>query len=335
MAYDGKLMRQALSRFEEDKERRAAAFEARKERLFRQIPRLEEIDRELRGTMSGIIASALSRGTDPMPAIRVIRDKNLDLQRERREILQAYGYSADELEEKPLCILCGDSGYRGGEVCRCLQEYYSREQIGELSQLLNMGAETFETFDFDWYSTERNGYSRTPREMAERNFDICRDYANQFSLRSGNLLLFGAPGLGKTFLSACIARVVSENGHSVVYDTAGHIFTQFESARFRREEEGDEEDVRRYLHCDLLIMDDLGTEMLTSFVQSTLYQIINGRLISGKKTIINTNLKPEQIGQRYGAQILSRIEGEFEMLLFTGEDIRRQKKNADKKRGRR
>ena len=326
MAYDGKLMRQALDRFEEDKERRTAAFAARKERLFRQIPRLEEIDGELRGTMSRIIASALSRGADPMPAIRVIRDKNLDLQRERRELLLACGCGEDELEEKPLCVLCDDTGYRGGEVCRCLQEYYAREQIAQLSQLLNMGAETFETFDFNWYSTEKNGYSRTPREMAERNFDICRDYANQFSPRSGNLLLFGAPGLGKTFLSASIARVVSENGHSVVYDTAGHIFAQFESARFHREEEQSEEDVRRYMNCDLLIVDDLGTEMLTSFVQSTLYQLINSRLISGKKTIINTNLKPEQLGQRYGAQTLSRIEGEYEMLLFTGEDIRRQKR---------
>lgn len=326
MAYDGKIMGRALNRFDEDKQRRAEAFRQRRERLYRQLPRLEEIDRELRGTMSTIIASALSRGVDPMPAIRVIRDKNLNLQRERRQLLRAHGYAEDELEEKPLCILCGDSGYRGGEVCRCLQEYYAREQIAELSQLLNMGAETFETFDFNWYSTEKNGYSRTPREMAERNFDICRDYANQFSPRSGNLLLFGAPGLGKTFLSACIARVVSENGHSVVYDTAGHIFSQFETARFHREDEESAQDAKRYMNCDLLIMDDLGTEMLTTFVQSTLYQIINSRLLSGKKTIVNTNLKPEQIGQRYGAQVLSRLEGEYELLLFTGEDIRRQKR---------
>ena len=327
MSYDGKIMRRALARFDEDKQRRAQQMEERRQRLYTQIPRLAEIEKELRGTMSHIIASALSRGTDPMPAIRVIRDSNLELQQERREILQAYGYAQDYLDEEPHCPLCRDSGYRGSAVCECLQEYYAREQIGELSQLLNMGGETFETFDFNWYSADRGGYRRSPREAAERNFDICQDYAHQFSPRSGNLLLFGAPGLGKTFLSACIARVVSENGHSVVYDTAGHIFGQFESAKFRRDYEEDSgADVDRYLNCDLLIMDDLGTEMLTTFVQSTVYQIINTRLAKGKKTIINTNLTPDEMGSRYGAAVQSRIEGEYELLPFTGEDIRKLKR---------
>ena len=327
MSYDGKIMRRALARFDEDKQRRAQSMEERRRLLYARIPRLAEIETELRGTMSHIIASALSRGTDPMPAIRVIRDSNLELQRERREILLAYGYDADYLDEEPLCPLCRDSGYRGSAVCSCLQEYYAREQIAELSQLLNMGGETFESFNFSWYAAERGNYRRAPREVAERNFDICQDYAHQFSPRSGNLLLFGAPGLGKTFLSACIARVVSENGHSVVYDTASHIFAQFESAKFHRDYEEDTGlDVTRYLDCDLLIMDDLGTEMLTSFVQSTFYQIINSRLIRGKKTIINTNLTPDEIGTRYGAAVQSRIEGEYELLPFIGEDIRKLKR---------
>ena len=163
--------------------------------------------------------------------------------------------------------------------------------------------------------------------MAERNYDTCRDYAHQFSERSGNLLLFGAPGLGKTFLSTCIARVVSESGHSVVYDTACNIFDQFEAEKFHRDEESAAEDVKRYMECDLLIIDDLGTEMLTSFVQSAFYQLVNGRLMTGKKTIINTNLKLEELGQRYGAQVLSRIEGEYQRLPFIGEDIRKQKRD--------
>ena len=327
MSYDGKIMRRALARFDEDKQRRARQMEERRKLLYTRIPRLGQIEQELRGTMSQIITSALSRGTDPVPAIRVIRDSNLALQRERRELLEAYGYAADYLDEEPNCPMCGDSGYRGSAVCSCLQEYYAREQIAELSQLLNMGGETFETFDFNWYTADRGSYRRSPREVAERNFDICQDYAHQFSPRSGNLLLFGSPGLGKTFLSACIARVVSENGHSVVYDTASHIFNQFEAAKFRRDYEEDSgADVERYLDCDLLIMDDLGTEMLTSFVQSTFYQLVNSRLIRGKKTIINTNLKLEEIGQRYGAPVRSRLEGEYELLPFIGDDIRKLKR---------
>ena len=327
MSYDGKIMRRALERFEEDKQRRIQQMEERREVLFARIPRLEEIDKELRSTMSQIIASALRHGTDPMPAIRVIRDNNLELQQERRDVLTAYGYDPDYLDEEPHCPLCRDSGYRGNVVCSCLQAYYTREQIAELSQLLNMGSETFETFNFDWYSKDRGTRNRSPYEAAERNFDICQDYARQFSPRSGNLLLFGPPGLGKTFLSACIARVVSESGYSVVYDTAGHIFGQFEEAKFRRDEdESSADNVERYLNCDLLIVDDLGTEMTTAFVQSALYQIINSRLIRNKKTIINTNLRLEDLGQRYGAQIRSRLEGEYELLPFIGEDIRRLKK---------
>ena len=327
MSYDGKIMRRAVARLEEDKAFRARQSAERRARIFKEIPRLQEIETELRGTMSRIIAGALEKGTDPLPAIRVIRDRNLDLQRERSELLHGAGLEEDALEDKPNCPLCNDTGYRHGAVCDCLQRYYAREQIAELSQMLHMGTETFDTFSFDWYSDERGDYPRSPRENAEHNFDVCQDYARQFSPRSGNLLLSGAPGLGKTFLSACIARVVSESGYSVVYDTAARIFSRFENAKFRRgEEDESDEDVKRYLLCDLLILDDLGTEMTTSFVLSAFYQLIIQRLAAGHKTVISTNLKLDEIGRRYGLPALSRIEGEYEILPFIGEDIRRLKK---------
>ena len=331
MAYDEKILRRSLARYNEDKQRRAEAFEARRQEIFRQIPRLEEIDRELRGTMSKIIASALRRGTDPKPALQVIRDSNLSLQRERSALLMERGYEPDELEEKPECVLCGDTGFRDGTMCRCLQNYYARAQIQELSRMLDMGTASFETFQFDWYSSQVNpNLGISPRENMEKNFDVCRDYAHQFGRRGDNLLLWGDPGLGKTFLSACIARVVSENGFSVVYDTAAHIFARFEAAKFRRDDEEEaREDAERCMSCDLLIVDDLCTEMVTGFVQSTLYQIVNGRLTAGKQTIISTNLDTEGIGRRYSPQILSRIEGEYEILPFFGEDIRRLKKERE------
>ena len=331
MAYDGKVMRRALRQFEEEKQRRAQAFQQQRTVIYRKVPRLMEIDRQLRGTMAKILSRALQKGKDPRSAMAAIREENLALQRERARLLREAGYPEDALEEKPACALCNDSGYQGSRMCSCLQAYYTRAQIAELSKMLPMGEETFETFSFQWYSPDRGGRGRSPRENAERNFDICRDYANQFGPLSGNLLLFGQPGLGKTFLSACIARVVSESGHSVVYDTAANIFAQYESCKFRRFDDDDaapDEDVNRYQKCDLLIMDDLGTEMLTSFVQSTIYQIINGRLSAGRKTIISTNLTPDQIGQRYGAAVRSRIEGEYELLPFVGEDIRVLKRRS-------
>ena len=326
MAYDGSIMQRALARYDQDKQRRADELEQRRRMAFTRQPRLAEIERELRGTMGRIVTSALQKGTDPLPAIRVLRDENLELQRERAELLTAMGEPIDYLDDKPACPLCGDTGYRKGQVCDCLKKYYAREQLHELSRLLPLGEATFDSFRFDYYDDAVwPDYGTSPRANMERNFDVCRDYAQQFSKGSGNLLLSGGTGLGKTFLSACIARVVSDGGYSVVYDTAGRIFSRFEEAKFRGDAEGDA-DAKRCQRCDLLIVDDLGTEMTTSFVQSALYQLVNGRLMEGKATIISTNLALEELGTRYGGAVLSRLEGEYEILPFFGEDIRRLKR---------
>lgn len=327
MSYDGKLMRLALARYDEDKQRRAEALRARRRAVYAKCPRIEEIERELSHTMGKIIASGLRRGSDPRPAIAALREENLRLQGERAQLLQSLGYPADYLEEKPACPHCGDTGFRGSEVCSCLRDYYARAQDQELSALLDLGTQSFETFDFSYYSPVPDPeLGISPRANMERVYDVCQDYAHEFSPKSGSLLLSGGTGLGKTFLSAAIARVVSGSGHSVVYDTAGHVFSRFEAQKFSREDGEAERDVSRALKCDLLILDDLGTELTTPFVQSAMYQLVNTRLISGKKTVISTNLNPDELGRRYGAAVLSRLQGDYQLLLFFGEDIRRRRK---------
>ena len=329
MAYDGKIMRLALQEFERDKNRRTAEFEERRERIFQRQPRLRQIESELHATMGRIITSALRRGTDPRPAIETLRDENLSLQAEKREILSRMGLPADCLEEKPGCPLCADTGYCGGQVCRCLRQYYAREQKKDLSQMLDLGGQSFDTFELDWYSPQvLPGQSKSARrQMEDTVYETCVDFAHQFGRRPRNLLLFGAPGLGKTHLSAAIAREVSDMGFSVVYDTAAHVFERFETQKFGREDSEAQRDVERILDCDLLILDDLGTEMTTAFVQSALYQIINSRLMEKRSTIINTNLSPDKLAQRYTPQIASRVEGEYQLLAFVGEDIRKLRKN--------
>ena len=325
MSYDGRLLRLAQERYEADRSIREAEQAARREAIYTSRPRLREIDGELRSTMSRIITSALRHGTDPRSAVAVLRDENLSLQAEKRELLQKMGLPEDALEETPACALCGDTGYRNGRVCRCLRGYYAREQQKELSRMLDLGHQSFDTFDTDWYSDQRApGKSKSAREHMERVYDTCVEYAHNFGKRPANLLLFGRPGLGKTHLSAAIAREVSGKGFSVVYDTAGHVFERFEAQKFGRDEA--ERDVERVLNCDLLILDDLGTELTTAFVQSALYQILNSRLLEKRSTIVSTNLMPETIGQRYSPQIASRIEGEYQLLPFVGEDIRTLKK---------
>ena len=329
MAYDGKIMRRALQRFEEDRTQRENRLEERRQNIFRRQPRLRQIDEELRSTMSRIIARALRQGTDPRPAVEQLRDENLGLQEEKRVLLAEMGLPEDALDAKPVCALCGDSGYRGGAVCRCLRNYYAQEQQKELSRMLDLGNQSFDTFELDWYSdTVLPGQRKSARQhMEEVVLNACQEFAMGFGKRFGNLLLFGAPGLGKTHLSAAIAREVSAEGWSVVYDTAAHVFERFENQKFSREEDAEvSSDVERILNCDLLILDDLGTEMTTAFVQSALYQIINTRLMEKKSTIINSNLSPEKIAQRYSPQIASRIEGEYHLLSFVGEDIRKLKK---------
>ena len=242
-------------------------------------------------------------------------------------LLGAIGLPEDALDDRPACPLCGDTGWRGAQMCQCLKKLCTQEQIQELSKLLDLGEQSFDTFRMDYYSTSFwPEWGTSPRENMELVYEVCLNYAQKFGrFYFKNLFLSGAPGLGKTFLSACIARTVSENGHSVVYDTAGNVFAQFEARKFLRDSDDGREardETRRYLGCDLLILDDLGSELTTQFTQSALYELINGRLVGGKRTVISSNLSMEEAAVRYSPQIASRLEGEYHLLHFFGEDIR-------------
>ncbi|MEF2837145.1 MAG: ATP-binding protein, partial [Oscillospiraceae bacterium] len=154
-----------------------------------------------------------------------------------------------------------------------------------------------------------------------QNLRQCRNFAAGFGPGSGNLLFSGSTGLGKTFLSACIARAVADRGCSVVYETANHLFAKLEQAKFNPSEEARRE-AAKFLECDLLIIDDLGTEMPGQFVTAALYSLLNDRLLMAKPMVISTNLTVEEMSRRYSPQIASRLQGGFLGLTFVGEDIR-------------
>ena len=268
MAQDAKIMAAALRRYQADREARRKEREERVRAVFRRLPRLEIIDRELQSTAARIVLTAFSEAGDPDRAMAELERANLELQRERAELLVGAGYPYDYVDEKPACPICQDAGFLpDGVPCRCLMAYYAREQNKRLSRLLDLGSQSFDTFSFDWYSDQVwDQYGRSPLENMEMIREICGNYAHTFGPKSGNMLFTGAPGLGKTFLSACIARTVAENGFSVVYDTAVNLFAQFEEQKFSRdaqEEKAAQSETRRYLGCDLLILDDLGSEMTT------------------------------------------------------------------------
>ena len=327
MSYDPNVLRRAVERLESGRRSRSDQLERRRAEAYRREPRLELLDRELQSTMSRLMATALRRGESPVKAIQAIREQNLDLQRERAVLLGGMGLAEDALDDKPACPLCGDTGWRGAQMCSCLQKLCAQEQIKELSKLLDLGEQSFDTFRLDYYSqTPYPGMGGSPRANMELVYEVCLNYAQKFDkFKFKNLFLSGPPGLGKTFLSACIARTVSENGFSVVYDTAGNIFAQYEAKKFLRDSDDGREardETRRYLNCDLLILDDLGSELTTQFTQSALYELINTRLVGGRHTVISSNLSMEEAARRYSPQIASRLAGEYHVLHFFGDDIR-------------
>lgn len=330
MAYEQKVMQLANARLLRRKEISARKRYDLQQELYRRQPRLKTLDIAIRGTMADLAELALS-GL-PVEAdgaeIAAIRERNEQLQAQRKALLEEMGYEADALDDKPFCPLCGDTGWVNAQMCTCLQQLCAAEQMKQLSALLNLTDEqSFSNLRLDVYSDSLwQGVERSPRENMKRIATVCQRFAEQFpTYQVKNLLLSGGTGLGKTFLSGCIAREVSQRGYSVVYDTAINVFSGFETRKFTRDAQEERQartDTKRYLNCDLLILDDLGSELTTPLVQSALYELINSRLQADKRTVISTNLSMEHIAQRYNPQIVSRIGGLYRELTFYGEDIR-------------
>ncbi len=314
MAYSAEVLSRARARLAMAKEDRESENREHLQQAYARVPRLMEIDRQLRTTMAMAAQAAFVQGADPAELLEQARRENLALQQERRELVAMY-FEEGYLDDSPICDHCGGNGYVGSTMCECLRELCRQEQKKELT-FLNVGRENFEQFRLDYYPERDN-----IRALMEKTFQMCRRYAYSFSEKSPNLLFSGDTGLGKTFLSACIARTVADNGYSVVYETAGHMFTKMERSKFANDEQARKE-CEKYLACDLLIVDDLGTEMPGQFTTSALYGLVNDRIQAGKPTIISTNLTSEEFAHRYNRQIASRLRGSFVRVPFLGEDIR-------------
>ena len=323
MGYSAEVIQRARARLAEAKADRESENRQHLALAYEQVPRLREIDRQLRMTMAMAAQAVFSQGGDVQAAMNAAKEKNLALQQERQALALTY-FEEGYLDESPICDKCGGSGYMGSNMCECLAELCRQEQKKELT-FLNVGRESFEQFRLDYYPDRIDPkWGVNIRTVMDKTYQTCRKYALGFSEKSGNLLFSGDTGLGKTFLSACIARTVADRGYSVVYESAGHLFSKLERAKFSGDDQAREES-RKYGECDLLIVDDLGTEMPGQFVTAALYNLINDRLLSGKATIISTNLNTEDMTRRYSPQIASRLRGSFTRVAFLGDDIRVKK----------
>lgn len=322
MAYSAQVLRRARARLEQAKLERERENEAHRAAAYERYPRLREIDRELQQSMAELAIAFLKK--DSEEELGAIRTRNQTLQAERNWILEAGEFEDGYLDDTPVCTRCGGTGYDGSQMCSCLRELCRQEQKKELTSLLGSGRESFDTFRLDVYSDAYDPKLGTsPRELMRSNLNICKKYAAGFSAAGGSLLFSGATGLGKTFLSACIARQIADRGFSVMYETAIRLFGDFETEKFGAQG-GDGSLTRKYFDCDLLIIDDLGTEMTTQFTVSALYSVLNTRMMEGKPILISTNLLPEALETRYSPQIASRIVGTFRLIKFAGDDLRRK-----------
>lgn len=323
MAYSAEVIRRARERLAQAREDRESENRQHLAQAYEKCPRIRQIDLQLRRTMAQAAQAAFRKGSDGRAEMDAIRQENLALQQERAQLVGQY-FEEGYLDDSPICTVCGGSGYVGSNMCECLRELCRQEQKKELT-FLSAGKDRFEQFSLDYYPDRLDPVMKVNiRALMERNLQMCRRYAATFSEKSPNLLFSGDTGLGKTFLSACIARVVADRGYSVVYESASHLFGKLERAKFYNDEQA-RQDSQRYTDCDLLIVDDLGTEMPSQFTTSALYTLINDRILYGRPMILSTNLNTEDFSRRYSSQVASRLNGNFQRVPFLGEDIRAKK----------
>lgn len=324
MAYSADVMRKARARLDIMRSDRQSQQQQRLQEAYNQLPRLRQIDMRLRQSMAEAARAVFSQNGDAHAMMEKVRQENQALQKEREALLAA-NFPADYLMEGPPCEICGGVGYIGAEMCECLKKL-CREEQAKLISCLACGTAAFDDFKLEYYPNAVDPkYGASPRAVMERTYAYCQKYAEGFGMDSGNLLFTGGTGLGKTMLSACIATKVTEKGYAVSYESAGHLFSKLEKNRFAPNEES-QRAVAEIENAELLIIDDLGTEMPGSFVTAALYALVNDRIMAGKPTIISTNLNAQELDQRYSPQIASRLHGTYRQLTFVGEDIRLKKR---------
>lgn len=325
MGYSSSIYRAA--KYEMDK-RRGRAFEKQeknKKIFYSKCPRAEIIEREIASTSIKAAKEIFSGKSNVKKELEKLKENNLNLQKELTELLVSKGFPENYLDEQYTCADCKDTGYIDGKMCSCMKLLLRDIAYNELNKKSPLSLCDFSAFDTSLYSAEvSQGQKMSPRDKMSKIFNYCKNYAENFSDNSPNLLLRGGTGLGKTHLSLSIAKEVINRGYGVIYFSLPNLMGQLEKERFNSSNE--EEKIEEILTaCDLLILDDMGTEFSTSYTTSAIYNVINTRIITSKPTVINTNLSLGELENWYSKRFVSRLLGDFIKLEFIGKDIRQIK----------
>lgn len=300
-------------------------MEKRQQEVREAIPEIQELDQQIR-LLSYKHASARLEGEtgslDLTEEIQKIRDQ-------KDHLLTEHGFAADYLKPVYECTDCQDTGYIDGVKCHCFEReivrfLYSQSNLQDILEHENFSQFHLEYYPDD-YTEEATG--QTPRDNMRGILDTVKSFLSDFSDTPGNLLLYGNTGVGKTFLTNCIAKELLDRSYTVVYLTSLNLFDILEKNKFDRAMSQTEKEasLSYILASDLLIIDDLGTELNNSFTSSQLYHCIDTRLTNRRSTIISTNLSFDDLRERYSERIFSRITSSYTLLKITGDDIRLKK----------
>ena len=325
MGYNKEIFKKIKTEYETKAFRARERADERREELYAAIPELRATDARLSAFGLRIMQAAI-KGQNVEQELEALRAENETICRERAELLRRNGYPADYSEPQYECSACGDTGYVGIKMCACMRRRLIEASMEASGLSALMRKQSFENFSLDYYRG-----SAQEQQIMSRNYATVRQYAESFTLSEGqgapqSLLFLGGTGLGKTHLSTAVARTVIGRGYDVYYNSAVGMISDFECRRFGNGlAQADGDDTARYTACDLLIIDDLGTEVVNQFTLSCLYHVLNTRLNLQKPTLISTNLTSAELRKTYSDRITSRLMGEYLVIPFYGTDVRRQK----------
>lgn len=301
----------------ERREKARAENERRIAEINSKIPEIKEINDTLFNTGKELIKIiAEGRNRDTSAEIEKIKQKNTGAQELAKQFLVSHGYPADYLDMHYTCPKCNDTGYIDSSFCECMKSLFGKMMTEKLNAGAHLTLSSFNTFSLNYYLGE-------DYFTMQKIFNYTKEYAENFTLNSDNILMTGDTGLGKTHLSLAIANVVLQKGYSVLYDSVINILWNIEREHFSYERSSDI--LNAVLDADLLILDDLGTEQETKFYNSMIYNIINTRIVRNKPTIISTNMSYKDISARYGGKVSSRVATLYKGFKFVGKDVRKQK----------
>ena len=326
MRYSQKVFEKAENEIKRRKEQAEAQQMQRYAEISEISPEITILQKRLQNTCLELMQIVINKEKNAEQEIENVKNKNLRTQESISALLSAIKGDPHYLDTIYTCTMCNDTGYHDGKRCSCFEELLKKYAAEELNEKCLIELHDFSEFNLNFYDKNiESGIS--PYEKMQWNLNYCMNYVETFSLKSPSIFFIGRTGLGKTFMSSCIAKALLEKDINVVFGSIIDFLRKIEDEHFGRENGNTLDSL---ISSELLILDDLGSEFQTPFTETAVYDIINSRINLSKPTIISTNLSQSEISHKYNERIVSRLTGCFMPILFVGKDIRHQKLKLNK-----